>query len=85
MKIFGNNGSNFRLIVKFEGELKFYQILNQKIVSHQISPMWIPFLYKFITLKELTTEGLINTSWNKLENIKRPRESDFPHLKHLWI
>ncbi len=64
MEIFGNNGSNFWLIMKFEGEVKFCQILNPKIVSPQISQIWMPFLHKFVTLEELTIEGLTDSSWN---------------------
>ncbi len=41
--------------------------------------MWMPFLHKFVNLKELTAEGLTDSSWNTLENIKRPREREtFP-------
>ncbi len=80
MEIFGENGSNFWFIMKFEGEAKFCQILNPKIVH-----MWTPFLHKFVTLKELTAERLIDSSWNMLENIKRPHGRDFLHLKHFWI
>ncbi len=55
--------------------------------SRQILRMRMPFLHKFITLKELTAEELTDSSWNMFENIKRLRERDFLHLKHLhfWI
>ncbi len=45
----------------------------------------MPFLHKCVTLKELTAEGHTDSSWNTLENIKRPRERDILHLKHFWI
>ncbi len=41
-------------------------------VSRQILRMWMTFLYKFVTLKELAAEGLTDSPWNTLENIKRP-------------
>ncbi len=44
--------------------------------------MWMQFLHKFVTLKELTAEGLTDSSWNTLENIKRHHERDFLHLEH---
>ncbi len=45
----------------------------------------MPFLHKFVTLKELTIEELTDSSWNTLENIKRLRERDFLQSKHFWV
>ncbi len=85
MVVFGNNGSNFRLTVKFKGVGEFCQMFEPKnCASRQILRMWMPFLHRFITLKELTAEGLTDSSWNTLENIKRHHERDFLHLKHFW-
>ncbi len=36
----------------------------------------MPFLHKFVTLKELTAEVLTDSSWNTLENIKIPCKCD---------
>ncbi len=38
----------------------------------------MPFLHKFVTLKEFPAESLTDSSWNTFENIKRPRKRDFP-------
>ncbi len=78
MKIFGNNCFNFWPTMKFEGEVKILPNLEPKnCESRQILWIWMPFLHKFVALKELTAGGLTDSSWNTLENIRSPHELTF--------
>ncbi len=71
--------------MKFEGEVKFCQILNPKIVRLDKFRECKCRFYTNFLLKELTTEELTDSSWNMLENIKRPHERDVLNLKRCWI
>ncbi len=75
MEIFGNNGSNFWFIMKFEGEVKFRQIVNAKITDGDA------IFTKICYLQKLTTERLRDSSWNTLQNSKRPRKCNI----FIWI